>query len=100
MKIAALAGALTLALTTASFAQTTGPSGQTDKSKMGNPDAAMAREGSPGAGMTTEPKMGTNKMGGTTGSNMNTSGSANPDAAMAKSGSPGSTTGPSGQTAK
>ena len=96
MKIAALAGALTLALTTASFAQTAGPSGQqdTNKSGMANPDAAMARQGSPGSSTgasTTEPRMGT------TGSNI---GSGTSSSGGMMNNTPGSTTGPSGQTAK
>lgn len=80
MKVATLAGALALAMTTASFAQTTGPSGQQDTNKpgMANPTSSSMSSGS---SMSSDGM----KKSGTMGNAQTT---------------PGSTTGPSGGTPK
>ena len=82
MKIATLVGALALAMTTASFAQTTGPAGQQDTNKpgMANPTSSGTSSGS---------SMSSNgmKKSGTMGNASNQT-------------TPGSTTGPSGGTPK
>lgn len=83
MKIATLAGAFALAMTTAGFAQTTGPSGQQDTNKpgMANPTSSGMSSGS---SMSPDGMKKSGTMGNT----------------MSNQTTPGSTTGPSGGTPK